>query len=82
MFKYFITGSIKKADTFKELAEQAGLPVEDFIATMERYNGYGESANDEESGKPAELLTPLANPPYYAVEVMPLVLNTVGGAVR
>ena len=74
-------GSIKKADTFKELAEQAGLPVEDFIATMERYNGYGESKQDEEFGKPAELLTSLATPPYYALEIMPLVLNTVGGAV-
>jgi 3-oxosteroid 1-dehydrogenase len=81
MFNYIITGSIKKADTFEDLAEQTGLPVEDFIATMERYNGYGELKRDEEFGKPAELLTPLATPPYYAIEIMPLVLNTVGGAV-
>ena len=32
-------------------------------------------------GKTAQLLTPLTNPPYYAIEIVPMVLNTVGGAV-
>ena len=72
---------IKQADTFQDLAVQCGLPQDKFSATIERYNRYCEAGKDEEFGKAAELLAPLAKPPYYAIEIWPLVLNTVGGAV-
>lgn len=72
---------IKKADTFHDLAVQCGLPQDTFMATIDSYNRYCEAGKDEEFGKAAELLAPLAKPPYYAIEILPLVLNTVGGAV-
>jgi len=74
-------GRIKKADTFADLARQIGLPVEAFVASLEKYNGYAQAGKDDEFGKAAQLLTPLSTPPYYAVEIVPMVLNTAGGAV-
>ena len=75
------SGRIKKADTFADLAVQAGLPGDAFVASVEKYNGYAQAGKDDEFGKTAQLLTPLTNPPYYAIEIVPMVLNTVGGAV-
>ncbi len=39
------------------------------------------SGNDEEFGKPATLLAPLATPPFYDIEIIPLTLNTAGGPI-
>jgi flavocytochrome c len=75
------SGVIKQADTFQDLAVQCGLPQDTFTATIDRYNRYCEAGKDEEFGKAAEILAPLTKPPYYAIEIWPLVLNTVGGAV-
>lgn len=75
------SGAIKQADSFQNLAATIGLPPEEFTATMERYNGFCQAGKDEAFGKAADHLSPLAKPPYYAIEIMPLVLNTVGGAV-
>ncbi len=73
------SGIVKKADTFADLAQKTGLPPDGFVATMERYNRFAQAGKDEEFGKAAAHLTVLNTPPYYAVEIWPLVLNTVGG---
>ncbi len=39
------------------------------------------SGNDEKFGKPAALPAPLATPPFYAIEIIPLSLNTAGGPI-
>ncbi len=73
------SGKIKKADTFNDLATQAGLPSDKFMATIERYNDFAKVGNDEEFGKSAAFLTPLSTPPFYAIEIIPMILNTAGG---
>ncbi|MBI5016316.1 MAG: FAD-binding protein [Deltaproteobacteria bacterium] len=73
------SGRVKKAGTFAELARAAGLPADAFAATLDRYNAGAREGQDREFGKAAGLLRPLENPPYYAVELVPLILNTVGG---
>jgi flavocytochrome c len=75
------SGVIKQADTFQDLARESGLPQDIFTATIERYNRYCAAGKDEEFGKAAAMLAQLTKPPYYSIEVWPLVLNTVGGAV-
>ncbi len=75
------SGRVKKADDFSSLAREIGVPEEPFSAQLNRYNSYAQSGVDEEFGKAAELLTPLSQPPFYAIEIIPLVLNTMGGVV-
>ena len=45
------SGRIKKADTFADLAVQAGLPADAFVASVEKYNGYAQAGKDDEFGE-------------------------------
>ena len=49
-------GFIYKAETIEELAEQMGVPAEDFAGQVERYVSFCESGTDEEFGKDADNL--------------------------
>lgn len=62
-------GEIRCADTLEELAELMGVPVENFGTTVTRYNAMCEAGVDEDYGKPAELLIPIAQSPFYAVHI-------------
>lgn len=75
------SGSVKKADTFEGLAQESGLPADPFVQTMTRYNEFAHNGRDLEFGKPAAALSALETAPYYAVPIVPLVLNTAGGVV-
>jgi uncharacterized protein len=78
---------VKKADTLEELAEQAGLPAQNLVATVSRYNQFVERGVDEDFGRfgkapsvfPAEASPPLATPPYYAMQAWPLTRKSMGG---
>ena len=56
------------ADTIEGLAEQMGVEVEALTATVERYNELVEKGADEDFGKDARFLAPIATPPFYAVQ--------------
>ena len=60
-------GYIVKADTIEELAEKLGLPVDNFKATVARYNELADKGVDEDFGKEAHRLTHLDTAPYYGV---------------
>ena len=68
-----------KADTIEELVNQLGLPADETLATIERYNGYCEKGVDEEFGKRKELLLPVKNGPFYGIRCTPWFLTTTGG---
>ena len=68
-----------KADTVEELVSQLGLPADETLATIERYNGYCEKGVDEEFGKRKELLLPVKNGPFYGIRCTPWFLTTTGG---
>lgn len=57
-----------RADTLEELAEKIGVPTEEFLKTVERYNEIVKSGCDTDFGKRRELLTPICKPPYYATK--------------
>ena len=59
---------VKKADTLEELAELCGMPVDALLDTVKRYNEFCVNGKDEDFGKAAELLRPVADHgPYYAI---------------
>ncbi|KUG03741.1 twin-arginine translocation pathway signal precursor [hydrocarbon metagenome] len=72
-------GKVKTANTLEELAEKIGVPVDNFVATVNRYNEIVAAKNDVDYGKRAELLTPIVKAPFYAGTLMSTVLTMVGG---
>ncbi|MBR2834492.1 MAG: FAD-binding protein [Coriobacteriales bacterium] len=70
---------VLKADSLEELAQKMGVPAENLIATVERYNELCAQGEDTDFGKPGEFLKPLTTPPFYAGRLFTLLLTTVGG---
>ena len=83
-----------KADDWRSLAEQIGVPPDELIATMARYNANaargedpdfhrGRDAYDRYYGDPKRQpnpnLKPLDKPPFYAMRLYPGDIGTNGG---
>jgi succinate dehydrogenase/fumarate reductase flavoprotein subunit len=94
--EYLETGRWVRADTLEELAERAGLPPEQVVATVEAFNEAAAAGVDEEfhrgedpydryfafaEGVPNPCLVPLEKPPFYAARVVLGDLGTKGGLV-
>ena len=79
-------GWIVKADTLEELADLMGIPADNLVEEVEKYNGYCETGVDVEFGNSdehvASSLQPLVTGPYYAFPVKATMTNTQGGAKR
>ena len=71
-------GIIVKADTLEELAEKIGVPVAEFVATIERYNRFVEQGHDSDFHKSA-LGLKVEQAPFYATPRKPSVHHTMGG---
>jgi succinate dehydrogenase/fumarate reductase flavoprotein subunit len=54
-----------KADTIEELAEKLGIPADALKATVDRYNELAAKGVDEDFGKEAYRLRPVAKAPFY-----------------
>jgi 3-oxosteroid 1-dehydrogenase len=89
-------GYIYRAETLDDLAEQLSLPAPALKETVDRFNANavkgedpdfnrGRSAQDRYYGhpsvKPNCSLGPVAEPPFYAIEIFPGDLGTKGGLV-
>lgn len=66
------------ADTLEELAEKTGIDVVSLVETVDEYNDYCDST-DEEFYKQKEYLRPLVKAPFYAAVIRPGGYGTVGG---
>lgn len=75
-------GWIIKADTIAELAEKIGRDPVTLQATIDRYNEMCEKGVDEDFGRDIETMAPIKEGPFYAVEIVPAIVATTGGAVR
>ena len=74
-------------DTLEGLAGQMGLSgdaVTEFVAQMERWNGYCDAGVDEEFGRAKEVLFPVKDGPFYACTFDPVLgetMVTMGGII-
>lgn len=77
---YAHQGLLTTADTPAELAKALKLPVDAFVNTMETYQEYQATGEDLDFHREAEeMLFPLNEAPYYAIEVEPVIHHTMGG---
>lgn len=66
------------ADSIEELAEKAGIDVEQLVETVEDYNDYCDSV-DEEFFKDKRYLRQIQKAPYYCARIKAGGYGTVGG---
>ena len=75
-------GWLKAADSIEELAAQLGLDGAALTETIERYNRSCAAGVDEEQGRTADTLFPVATAPFYGFPVDHVLWNTLGGPER
>ncbi len=72
-------GSVLRADTLEELAQQMNVDAAAFTKTVEDYNALCASGVDTQFGKKADFLIPLEEGPYIALQCDVGALSTAGG---
>jgi 3-oxosteroid 1-dehydrogenase len=92
--RWYASGTVFRASSLAELAGQIGVSADGLAKTVDRFNesaragkdaefGRGDSAYDRYYGdprcKPNPNLAPLAEPPFYAIKIVPGDLGTKGG---
>ena len=75
-------GLAYSADTIEALAEMIDVPTDELVSTVEVWNGFCADGHDAAFFRPADTLTPISTPPFYAQLCAPAFLNTDGGPVR
>ncbi|MBI3949276.1 MAG: FAD-dependent oxidoreductase [Acidobacteria bacterium] len=75
-------GWIKKADTIRELARLIGRDPDEVETTVSRFNESCAARSDPDFGRDPERMGPIVTPPFYAVEIVPGIVCTTGGAKR
>lgn len=71
-----------RADTIEDLATQMGVPAEELVRTVTKWNEDCAAGEDTLFHRPPHTLTPVLTAPFYAVKCVPELLNTDGGPVR
>jgi succinate dehydrogenase/fumarate reductase flavoprotein subunit len=75
-------GWIKKAPTLEQLAGQINVDPTTLASTVSRWNDMCEKEEDTDFGRFAKSLFPIWKPPFYAVEVWPILTNTQGAVAH
>ncbi len=73
------SGLTQTADTLEELAGLMGVPAENFVATVERYNELCDLGKDLDFGKRPEVMAKVVEPPFYAGKLEADLLTMCGG---
>lgn len=68
-----------EANSPEELAEKLGMPAEEFVKTLEKYNHHCEMHFDDDFCKPRQHLIPLTGEQYFAIKIMPSAYGSLGG---
>ena len=80
--KEIARGWISRGKTMRELARNISLDESTLENTVSRYNEFCKAGNDSDFGRSQVSLGPIEEAPYYAIELRPSLLNTMGGPRR
>lgn len=72
-------GQTVTADSLEELAELMGVPAENLVATVDRYNELCDLGKDLDFGKRPEVMGKVQDPPFYAGKLVASMLTMCGG---
>ena len=75
-------GWIVTAGSVRELAVAIGRDADELQATVERYNAGCAAGHDDEYSRAPSRLAAIAEPPFYAIEIVPGIGQATAGAVR
>ena len=75
-------GWILKGENLEELAELTALPGEAVVESVSRWNASVDAGHDPDFARPPGSMVRIAEPPFYAIQVWPVVSNTQGGPVH
>ena len=75
-------GWIKKAGSIEELAQLIDRNPETLAVTVNRYNAHCKASHDPDFERPPSTMRHIANPPFYAIEIVPGIITTTGGGRR
>ena len=75
-------GWIIRTKTIAELARRISADESTLESTIAKYNEYCEAGKDADFGRPKEHLRAIKGPPYYAIKLQPMLINTQGGPRR
>ena len=73
------TGNAVTADTLEELAEKMGVPADNLVATVNRWNEMCDADGDTDFGYPKDKMHRIDTAPFYATREMAESLATSGG---
>ena len=75
-------GWIHSGDSLEGLAAAADLPADLLAASVSTFNRAATTGQPDAFGRPAERRRPIDQPPFYALPVVPTLVNTQGGPRR
>lgn len=75
-------GKLLRAGTLEELVEKTGLPKQQALASLARYNEQCRAGVDEDYGKRALRLFPVEHGPFYAAKFVPATMIAVMGGLE
>lgn len=72
-------GGVLTAASLEELGNKMQMPLDNFLATVTRYNELSRQGKDLDFGKHADRLTTLEKPLYYACKMEPRLMVVLSG---
>jgi fumarate reductase flavoprotein subunit len=75
-------GKIVKADTVPALAARLGIPADNLLGTLERYNEFVSHGSDDDYLKQPHSLRAVAEGPFYGFDIHLPMFGLTGAGVR
>ncbi len=75
-------GRVEVTDSVAALAEALGLPADELIGTVARYNRFVAAGADAQCGKDARFLVPIETGPFYGAELRPATVCSTACGLR